>query len=271
VSEEREYLLGTDEAELRRLGFQHQVWVAEAATGWDRAGFGPGQHLLDVGCGPGYATLDLARLVGPGGRVTGVDVSARFVAHLHAEIASHGLAHVSAEVQDVERLDLPAEHFDGAFARWVLCFVSRPAEVVAGVARALRPGAMWVIQDYSRYMGLHYAPRSPAFEKAFDAVHRWWKDGGGDPDVGTVLPSLLLAGGFEVAEIRPIVRIARPGSGLWQWPRPFFDHFLRVLVEGGYLTDDDRGAFEAQWEDRNRDPAAYFCTPPMVEILAVRR
>jgi SAM-dependent methyltransferase len=271
LTDDRAYLLGNDEAELRRLGFQHQLWVGEAVHGWDRAGFGPGQHLLDVGCGPGYATLDLARLVGPGGHVTGVDVSASFIAHLHAEVAARRETHVTAEVQDVERLSLPAQSFDGAFARWVLCFVARPEAVVEGVAAALRPGARWVVQDYSNYRGLHYGPATPVFERVFDAVHRWWKDGGGNPDVGAELPRLLSAGGFEVAEIRPIARVARPGTGLWQWPRVFFDHFLPVLVEAGYLTDDEQTAYQAAWEDRSRDPSAFFWTPPMVEVVAVRR
>jgi SAM-dependent methyltransferase len=271
MTEEREYLLGTDEAELRRLGFQHQVWAAEAAQGWERGGFGPGQRLLDVGCGPGYATFDLARLVGPSGHVTGVDVSARFISHVQSEAATRGEAHVTAEVQDVEALDLPAEHFDGAFARWVLCFVARPAAVVEGVARALRSGGRFVVQDYSLYAALQLAPPSAAFERVIAAVTASWREGGGEPDVGAVLPSLLAGAGFDVSHVRPISRIARPGTALWQWPRSFFDNYLPLLVRNGYLTEDESAAFDALWEDRSRDPGAYFCTPPMVEIVAVRR
>jgi len=137
MREDNEYLLGTDDDELRRLGFQHQVWAREAAAAWERGGFGPGHHILDLGCGPGYATLDLARLVGATGRVTGVDVSARFVAHLQALVAKLGVGNVSAEVQDAETLELPPEHFDGAYARWVLTFVRRPDAVVAGVLDSL--------------------------------------------------------------------------------------------------------------------------------------
>src|SRR5437868_13992169 len=91
VMEEREYLLGTDDDELARLGFQHQVWAADAARAWERAGFTVGQRLLDVGCGPGYATLDLARLVGTAGHVHGVDVSPRFVEALRSRAAALGV------------------------------------------------------------------------------------------------------------------------------------------------------------------------------------
>jgi SAM-dependent methyltransferase len=60
--DEREYVLGTNDEELARLGFQHRVWGEQAFALWERAGFAPGQTILDAGCGPGFATLDLARL-----------------------------------------------------------------------------------------------------------------------------------------------------------------------------------------------------------------
>jgi ubiquinone/menaquinone biosynthesis C-methylase UbiE len=63
---EKDYLLGTHDEEVERLGLQHRVWRPRASDAWRRAGFTTGQTLLDVGCGPGWATLDLAEIVGPG-------------------------------------------------------------------------------------------------------------------------------------------------------------------------------------------------------------
>jgi len=80
--EENEYVLGTECDELARLGLQHQLWLEQAAAAWERAGFHRGQNLLDVGCGPGFATLDLAQRVGPRGNVVAVDISRRFLTHL---------------------------------------------------------------------------------------------------------------------------------------------------------------------------------------------
>lgn len=270
MREDNEYLLGTDDDELRRLGFQHQVWAAQAAASWERGGFGPGHHLLDLGCGPGYATLDLARLVGAAGRVTGVDVSARFVAHLQARAAALGATNVLAEVQDVEGLDLLPEHFDGAYARWVLTFVRRPEAVVAGAARSLKPGARLVVHDYSKYEALQLAPGHPAVEPIVAAITRSWRDGGGDPNVGARLPRMMVDAGLEVVSVTPIARIARPGTALWQWPRTFFDNYLPGLVERGYLARDEMDAFNAAWAQRAADPAAWFATPPMVEVVGVK-
>ena len=73
--ESNAYILGTELAELHRLGLQHQVWAEEACKGWDLAGFTDGQTLLDLGCGPGYCTTELAFIVGEKGKVYGVDKS----------------------------------------------------------------------------------------------------------------------------------------------------------------------------------------------------
>ncbi|HEU4451494.1 MAG TPA: class I SAM-dependent methyltransferase [Longimicrobium sp.] len=152
--EEGEYLLGVGDDELARLGFQHQVWSGEAARVWERAGFAPGDALLDVGCGPGHASFDLARLVGAAGRVHGVEISERFVGHLRREAEARGVGNLTAEVGDVGAMDhLPEASFDGAWARWLLCFVGDPEAVVRGVARALKPGGSFVVQDYLKYQG----------------------------------------------------------------------------------------------------------------------
>jgi SAM-dependent methyltransferase len=271
MREENEYLLGTDDDELRRLGFQHQVWAGQAAGSWERGGFGPGSHVLDIGCGPGYATLDLARLVGWQGRVVGVDVSPRFVAHLQARAAASGISNVAVEVQDVEELAFPPESFDGAYARWVLTFVRRPEAVVAGAAKALRRGGRLVVHDYSNYAAFQVAPEDPAVHRVVQAVVASWRDGGGDPNVGTRAPRMMVDAGLEVVSITPIARVARPGDALWQWPRTFFDNFLPHLVQTGHLGEDERQAFDAVWAERAADPASYLATPPMVEVVGVCR
>ena len=68
MADEKDYVLGTHDEEIARLGLQHRVWRPRVLDAWRRAGFTLGQTILDVGCGPGHATLDLAEIVGPRGR-----------------------------------------------------------------------------------------------------------------------------------------------------------------------------------------------------------
>jgi SAM-dependent methyltransferase len=266
-----EYLLGTDAEELRRLGFQHQVWIREAADAWERGGFVPGSRLLDLGCGPGWATLDLARLVGPSGSVTGIDVSERFVGALRRRAAALGIDHARAEVQDLEALALAPDSFDGAYARWVLCFLGDPAGAVRRVAAALRRGARLVVQDYSDYPAIQLAPGDPAFDAVIDGVVRSWREAGGDPSVASRVPAMMEEAGLRVVSVTPVARIARPGDALWSWPRTFFDSYLPGLVANGFLTGEQRDAFDRLWERRTAGAGSYFATPPMAIVVGERR
>ncbi len=266
-----DYVLGTNDAELARLGFQHQVWSAQTTAAWERASFRRGATILDVGCGPGYATFDLASLVGPEGRVIGVDMSPKFVSHVAAEAARRGVANVEVRVEELSSLSQGDATVDGAFARWVMCFLPDPGAVIARVARALRPGAAFVILDYSNYEGFRIGPRSAAVERVFQAVGESFRRHGGNPDVGMELPRHMHAAGLEVRSVNPLVRVGRPGSALWEWPRTFFQIFLPTLVADGWLSAAEHAEFWADYDMRSADPAAFFMSPPMVEVIGVRQ
>src|SRR5262245_6414557 len=79
MSTDRDYLLGTHEEEISRLGLQHDVWRPVVLDCWKRAGITAGKHVLDIGAGPGYATVDLAEIVGPRGEVVALERSRNFV------------------------------------------------------------------------------------------------------------------------------------------------------------------------------------------------
>ncbi len=267
-SPEKPYLLGTDPEEGRRLETQHRLWSPETHDLWDRAGFGPGDRLLDLGCGPGFAALELAQRVGAGGQVLAVDESPRFIETLVGETGRRGLAHLTARVEGVETLQLEPDSLDGAFARWLFCFLPDPAAVIERVAKGLRPGGRFVVWDYLNYHATRLYPPSPDFDRVLAAVYESWRRTGGDLNVGERLPGLLAEAGFRVVDLVPILRFARPGTALWEWPTGFFFGYVPRLVESGLLTEDERRAFEADWHERERDPRAFLSAPPMLGIIA---
>jgi SAM-dependent methyltransferase len=268
---EREYALGTNAAEIVRLGVQHRLWSAAAFAIWERAGIRSGQTVLDIGCGPGYTSFDLAGIVTPKGRVVAVDESARFIENLRFRQKQLGDATIEARVGDVQRLDLEPDSVDAAYQRWVLCFVRDPEAVIRGVARALRPGGVFAIQEYLHYEGILLAPPSQPFHRFIRVVAEAWRDHGGDTDVGQRLPTLLAKHGLIPREIAPLHRVARTGSSLWTWPTIFIDTYAPRLVEEGRLTRAEHEALVRDWEAHSNDPAAFFCSPPMVDIIAVKR
>src|SRR5206468_8135297 len=111
---ERDYVLGTHDDEIARLGLQHRVWRPHALDGWRRAGFTVGQTLLDLGCGPGWASADMAEIVGESGRVVAIDRSRRFL----EVVESRGFPQIETHEVDLDEGELPAIEADGAWARW---------------------------------------------------------------------------------------------------------------------------------------------------------
>lgn len=276
-----EYVLGTDAIEAKRLGLQHRLWSAAAHNLWEIAGLRPGMTVLDLGCGPGHATFDIATIVGGAapdraslGRVIAVDESAAFLHQLNETAVGRRLTNIQRVLADVQCLDAAfpgaAAFADIAYLRWVLCFVPRPIDVIAGLARVIKPGGKVAIQDYFNYEAMTLAPRHADFTRAIDAVARSWRSGGGDPDIMSLLPAMLRQHGFRVDHLAVNQRIARPGSTLWAWPDSFWQSFIPRLVDKGFLSPQERDAFFAVWSRASNDPDCFMHLPPLFDLVATK-
>ncbi len=277
-SREQPYVLGTGNDEAFRLGLQHRLWSNAAFDLWLRAGLQPGMRVLDLGCGPGHATLDIAQIVGQQGRVVGVDESAAFLKQLGNEAEARRFSNIDRVLGDAQKLDqcLPSpatdDYFDLAYTRWVFCFVASPDEMVKGLRRVLRPGGKLVVQDYFNYeFGITLAPRKEAFTKAIKAVGQSWRSRGGNPDIMGELPRILRHHGFEIEHMDVQQRIARPNTSMWHWPWTFFNSFLPKLVESGFLTQADSDAALREIAAISNDETAFMLLPPVFELIAVKQ
>lgn len=268
---ERDYVLGTHDEEISRLALQHRVWRPRALDAWRRAGFTVGQTLLDVGCGPGHATLDLADIVGPSGRVVAIDRSRRFLDFLGAVRSQRGLNHIEPLEIDLNESELSVEGADGAWSRWVFAFLKKPREALGRVSTALRPGGMFVIHEYFNYSTWRLAPRVPEIEEFVAAVMKSWRADGGEPDIALELPRWLAELGFEIRGLQTIVDVVPPSSFVWQWPKSFVDVGLRRLVDLGHVTPARAAAITQAFAAAEATPNTLMFTPAVLEIIAVRR
>lgn len=264
-TETTEYLLGDDDQELQRLAIQHRVWAEPTYASWRRAGFGVGDTVLDLGCGPGFTSLDLAEWVGPTGRVIAFDQSTHFLQELERQVDISGYP-ITTQAGDVSELLLPASSLDGVYARWLFCFLSNPAEVVYDLFTALKPGARLVTLDYFNYEAFTLAPRSAAMDEVVSAVQAHWRLGGGSLDVQGDMPGIMADCGLEVVEVRQVSGVARPGSPQWAWPEAFLRHQLPRMVEQQALGAELIEEFWRDWEVAAGQPESYLYLPPLLEI-----
>lgn len=268
TSHHTDYVLGTEDAELERLGFQHQLWSHTAHRLWLRAGFQPGNRIIDLGCGPGFAAFDLSQLVGTQGSVLAIDAAARYLEFVKAQGSPRGGGPIETLQADAQSLPFDEPCADGCFTRWVLSFTPRPERVVAGIAKALRPGACWVVQDYVDWPALHWAPTNTTVPTLRAAITRHYDAVGADYRIAQKLPAMMERAGMRVRHIEPIVEAVRPGTALWQWPMTFFRIFLPKIVAAGNMSEADMNAIIAELEALELEPGAFFWIPPMLGIVA---
>ncbi len=268
TNEQNAYILGTDREELHRLGVQHQVWAEEAQRGWANAGFSAGHTILDLGCGPGFCTKELAYIVGDEGKVIAVDRSKNYIDFIDHLNTIHQLP-IETVLADFYDLELSPNSLDGMYCRWALAWLSEPERVLAKVKNALKPGGKMVMHEYYDWKTHQTEPQLPALNKAIAAALKSFKEtNDGDIDVGRYLPRLLADVGLKVTHIRLMSKVARPNEFIWQWPKTYYQTYFPRLVELNYLTIEEVEQAFRDLAQIEQDPNATLCCPLMVEVIA---
>jgi SAM-dependent methyltransferase len=110
----------------------------------ERAAIAPGERVLDVGCGCGATSIELARRVGPGGSVAGVDISHVMLERARSRVRDAGLPHLRFEEADAQIHGFPRAGFDVLFSRFGVMFFADPEAAFVNLRRALCPGGRFV-------------------------------------------------------------------------------------------------------------------------------
>jgi SAM-dependent methyltransferase len=151
-------------------------------------------RLLDVGCGPGSITLDLAARLAPG-EVVGVDAVDEPLAEARAAAAAAGAGNVSFRVADGMALPFDDDAFDVVHAHQVLQHVPDPVGMLREMRRVTRPGGLIAARD-SDYAAFTWYPASPALDAWLDLYRRVARASGGEPDAGRRLLAWAHAAGM---------------------------------------------------------------------------
>lgn len=212
----------------------------------------PGMRILDVGCGPGTITADLAELV-PGGHVTGVDRAPEILERARATAAGRGLDNVGFAVADVHALDHPDDTFDVVHAHQVLQHVGDPVRALCEMRRVVRPGGLVAVRD-SDYAAMTWFPASEGLDAWLELYRRVARANGGEPDAGRRLKAWALRAGFtDVAASSGTWTFATPEerawwSGLWA-DRTLTSAYADRARQGGHAGTAELEAVARAWRE----------------------
>jgi SAM-dependent methyltransferase len=261
------YTHGHDEQVLR----SHRWRTAANSAGYLLDHLRPGLDLLDVGCGPGTITVDLARRVAPG-RVVGVDAAASVVEEARTLAAAGDGPDVAFEVGDLFDLPFPDASFDVVHAHQVLQHVGDPVAGLVELRRVCRPGGLVAARD-GDYPGFRWFPEEPAMDRSVAAYGALTRRNGANWDAGRRLLAWAHEAGLE--QVTPTASVwcfATPEDRSW-WGGLWADRFSSSvmsdqLLEHGLADRADLDAFAAGWRRWAASPDGWFAVLHG-EILAV--
>ncbi|REF35726.1 class I SAM-dependent methyltransferase [Thermasporomyces composti] len=254
------YVHGHHESVLR----SHRWRTAENSAAYLLPSLTPGQRLLDVGCGPGTLTADLADRVAPG-TVTAIEPTADVLEIAAEEVSRRGLTNVDFVVADVHALAFADDEFDVVHAHQVLQHVADPVQALREMRRVCRPGGVVAARD-SDYAAFAWYPRVPELDEWLDLYRTVARANGGEPDAGRRLLSWAQAAGFD--DVRPSASVwcfATPEDRAW-WGGMWADRIVesavaRQAVEMGVATEADLRRLSDGWRTWAGAPDGWLVIP----------
>jgi len=178
-----EYALGYTNAEHERLIRQAERIGPITERLFRTAGIAPGQQVLDLGAGMGDVAMLVAKLVGPSGKVLGIDRDASSIRRAETRVAAAGLRNVTFKQTDVNQI-AGDERFDAAVGRFVLMFLPDPISVLRCVLRLVRPDGVVAFQEPSWIPMLALGGRLPLWSKVLSAIHETFLRSGVNTEMG---------------------------------------------------------------------------------------
>jgi 2-polyprenyl-3-methyl-5-hydroxy-6-metoxy-1,4-benzoquinol methylase len=172
----------------------HRWRTVDNSAGYLAPHLSPGLDVLDVGCGPGTITVDLAQRVAPG-RVTGMDVSVDPLDEARALADREGVR-VEFAVGDVYALEALDGSYDVVHAHQVLQHLTDPVAALREMARVCRPGGLIAVRDVD-YAATTWFPDNPGLDRWLDLYERVARRNDAEPDAGRRLRSWAHAAGLR--------------------------------------------------------------------------
>ena len=253
------YTHGHHEAVLR----SHRWRTVENSAAYLIPHLASGTSILDIGCGPGTITLDLAARVAPA-PVLGIDVAPAAIEAARAERERQGTTNAEFRTADLYALDIDDDTFDIVHAHQVLQHLADPIAALREMRRVCKPGGIVAARDgdYAAFTWYPAVPAMSAWQQMYDVVARANK---GEPNAGRFLLSWAHAAGFAPEDVQPGASTwcyATPEDRSW-WGELWADRITKSAiaeqaVEIGAATEGELEEMAAAWRRWATDPDGWF-------------
>ena len=204
-----------------------------------RAGVGAGMRCVDVGCGGGEVTFELARLVAPGGIAIGVDMDEVKLALAREAAADRGITNVEFRALNVHAWHEPVA-YDVVFTRFLLQHLTQPVEVLRRMWAAVRPGGVMVVED-ADFDGWGCHPANDGFAFFLRTYREVVRRGGGDHAIGRKLYGYFLDAGIPDAHIDLVTPLYLTEEGK-MLPLSTLEATAEAIRTAGVAAEDELNA-----------------------------
>jgi len=264
--EERYVIRGGHEGYRRLKVLARAAWPGTAEF-LDRVGVHPGMRCIDIGCGSGDVTFELARMAGPDGRVTGIDMDEVKLALARDEAAERGMANVEFRSANVNEWDEPGA-FDVVYSRLLLQHLRQPVDLLRRMWAAVRPGGTIAVED-ADFDALFCHPPNDGFAFWARAYPETLRRHGGDPTMGRKLFTCFLEAGIPPPELTLTQRVDRVGEAK-TLPLLTIEATAESILADGIATEEAIRTARVSFAPFAQDPTTLVGGPRMFHAFSRR-
>lgn len=234
------YMFGKSESVLKR----HGARSAASSAAYLLDSIRPDMHILDIGCGPGSITADLAALV-PQGKVIGIDIGPLAIQQARKMASERGLRNITFAIGNAHALDFSDAVFDVVHAHQVLQHIGEPSHALSEWRRVTKSGGIIACRGADTGSPTYY-PESKDLAEFQEMYKHFARSRGGEPNSGRRLVAWARTAGFERSKITATASVqlySSPDERAW-WADMWID-FIRnpdaqtYVLEGGHITEGD--------------------------------
>jgi SAM-dependent methyltransferase len=263
-----DYVIRGGEEGRARLSVIGDALAASTAALLESANLGAGMRCLDLGCGGGDVTVMMARTVGPGGHVVGVDMDAVKVRLAQQDARDRGLEQVEFRTGDAAALDADSE-YDLVYARLLLTHLSDPEETLRRMIAAVEPGGVVVVEDLEHSAVFAY-PKCHALDRYVGLYNDLACRRQGDPDIGPKLPGLFGRCELDGLHLRLTQPVFLDGPAK-RIHSVTLENVRESLLATGVATADEIASLAAELEVYADTPSTMVAFPRIYQVHGRRR